>query len=117
MQSQSVEEGRQAFHKNQDGDSQGSPYRECDPESNSSNPAFKHQPITEHHVPQYLRQLCNIKHITAHLTKTKYCKYDYRISNKREMIQKCHSYDFLQKYVKVISYSRRQGFGDSVMVV
>lgn len=42
MKSQCVEEGRQAFHKNQDGHSEGSPYGECDPESNSSNPAFKH---------------------------------------------------------------------------
>jgi len=46
MQSQSVEEGRQAFHKNQDGNGEGSPHSKYDPQSNSSTPAFKHKPVT-----------------------------------------------------------------------
>lgn len=62
MQSQTMQECWKPFHKNQDGYGKCCPHGEHDPQNNTSNPTFKHQPITQNHVPQHLRQLCNKRH-------------------------------------------------------
>ena len=63
MQSQTMQECRQPFHKNQDGNGKCCPHGEHDPQSDPSTPTFKHQAVTQHHVPQHLGQLCNNRHM------------------------------------------------------
>lgn len=61
VQTQCVQEGRQSFHHDQNGNGECRPRREYQIQKYGANEAFGLESLGEHHVPQYLGQFCERK--------------------------------------------------------
>lgn len=58
MQTQSMQESRQAFHQYENADGEDAPEWENGPQCNTAKPALLNESLFQDHVPQHLGQFC-----------------------------------------------------------